>query len=554
MSDQITWYPRLGSAGDDKYAWPQEHLMVAGPGVSGNQTIPTVNAKTHFAQIQAEITRRSQIVGYDTAYVPPGATVDRRILTPRMIFAAQNIRLKESLARFDFGANLQFNFGTTSGARPAGALFVSTNVPYDPDWANISTAYFQFRNHDKVYKVTAWTRTRVDFTPGLQTAVPASTQFWMFVRPERMIEQEFALKLRKALSEQPQGTLGGTVWAKGHRNYQVGGPVTYFAYEDGTGGDGAFSKIGGRVFYGRGYVDAPIPAQYLEYLLQPYTNAMPWANERLQGPVIQWGGFLWGVFSDGNRSRVCRSTDGATWETMYAALGPFAPPSYPRLFNRGLTVGTAAPLNGLSILGYKSGSYPAGSLFIAYSADGVNWSEIDMGMAQQYQPTGGFHFQMPQYQGGPDTWWIAASTSGGTPPFPYNKRYNPSTGVWDDMTQTAAASECLSLNYFVRTGTNEVVSYAGYRYVPPLSVSTKGYGVSYVGAGSNLMNCVVGNALYSLQNVAGTPYKTTITNLLYKASVGGAWTTAASWTENMPVGQNGTTWLHPWFIEGCSFW
>lgn len=554
MSDQVTWNPRVGSSGDDKYAWPKEHLMVAGPLVTGVQTIPTVNAKTHFAQIQAEITRRQLILNTNVS-TPAGATLDKRMVSAAaMIFAAQDIRLREGLARFDFGTNLRFNMARTSTARVAGATYVNTAAPYDPDWTEIASAYVQFRNHDKVYKVTNWTRTRVDFTPGLVMAVPASTLLVIFIKPERMIEQEFVLKLRKALSEQPQSTLGGTVWAYGFRNYQIGGPVTRCGYEDSYGGNGAFSKIGTRVFYGRGYVDAPIVPQYLEYLIQPYIPDQPWGIATLQGPVVQWGGYLWGVFSEGNQWRICRSSNGAAWQTMYAALGPSAPPSYPRLFNRGLTVGTAAPLNGLSILGYKSGSYPAGSLFIAYSADGVNWTEIDMGMAQQYQTTGGFHFQMPQYQGGPDTWWIAASTSGNTPPFPYNKRYNPSTGVWDEMTQTAGPNECWPMNYFVRTGVNEVVSYVGYRYVPPTSPATKAWTVSYIGAGSNLMNCVVaGNALYSLRNVAGTPYKTTITNLLYKASVGGIWTTAASWTENMPVGQNGTTWLHPWFIEGCRF-
>ena len=64
MSDIITWEPRVGSTGDDRYDWPPaEPLSQGGTSFSDPPTPAEVNAAEGLNQIIAEINRRQNYLG-----------------------------------------------------------------------------------------------------------------------------------------------------------------------------------------------------------------------------------------------------------------------------------------------------------------------------------------------------------------------------------------------------------------------------------------------------------------------------------------------------------
>lgn len=57
--DLVTWNPRVGASGDDRYAWPPEARLFAGPSVFSNPpTLQEVNAASGLNQLVGETARR----------------------------------------------------------------------------------------------------------------------------------------------------------------------------------------------------------------------------------------------------------------------------------------------------------------------------------------------------------------------------------------------------------------------------------------------------------------------------------------------------------------
>lgn len=90
-TDLITWNPRVGATGDDRYRWPENACIEAGASdYSDPPTIAEINARSGYNQIVAEMRRRDSM--YSWGGLNTGGLV-RRTLNGAMAYVSPNDRI-----------------------------------------------------------------------------------------------------------------------------------------------------------------------------------------------------------------------------------------------------------------------------------------------------------------------------------------------------------------------------------------------------------------------------------------------------------------------------
>lgn len=116
MADLITWSPRVGATGDDRYNVPDDTPVRAGSSsFSSPPTIAEVNAATDINQVAAEINRRrftdQQLLWSIPAisYVAAGDRISPTYLATTLRNAIDRIRLNDDQSAYSWTAGLAAN-------------------------------------------------------------------------------------------------------------------------------------------------------------------------------------------------------------------------------------------------------------------------------------------------------------------------------------------------------------------------------------------------------------------------------------------------------------